>query len=139
VGIRGLVPLSSIAVLVLSGCGASIGPGPEASCAPRLLVGGELYRPFDGDLMVISVDGEPDIAAGDPVPDAAYAGCDDGGGLTGGGPTDAWRVADYDRDLLLTLTACARLEGTEGAADCDPKASRYMIWEPDVALSSAPS
>lgn len=135
---RGISSSLLVVALALSGCGAFDSPSPAASCRPLLIVDGTPYRPFEGEFTLGSVGAPPELTPGEPVADAKYGGCDDGGGLQGGGPTDAWRAPQLGDRFILTPTACARMEGTEPAADCDPDALPYLIWEPDVDSSASP-
>ncbi len=128
-GMRGLVGLALVTALALSGCSGLDGASPEASCPPRLYIDGAAYEPVEGDLSVVTADGSEPLGAGDPISGAAYGSCDDGGGLTGGGPTQAWRANGLDDTYALTETLCARMEGSEAAADCLPDAYPYMIWK----------
>lgn len=132
------MPLPLIAALTLSGCAAFDSPSPAASCRPLLIVDGAPYRPYEGDLLTVGTGGPSRINPGEPVGDATFGGCDDGGGLQGGGPTDAWHAPQLGDRFVVTMTLCARMEGTEAAADCDPKASPYMVWEPDIDSSASP-
>jgi hypothetical protein len=112
-----------------SACSSGSGASPEASCRPGLVQAGTTYR---------IVEAPPSgLAAGEAVPDASLLGCQDAGqARAGGGPVDAWRATGLGSDSLVTLTECARLEGTSAAADCDPAASRYTVWRAEVTSSS---
>lgn len=110
--------------LCLSGCAWRSGtPAPEQSCRPGLVVEDTTYRQVEDQTSTL----EP----GAPV-DANLLGCDDGAGLRGGGPIDAWRAEGKGDGYVVTLTECARRAGTEAAADCDPTASRYTLWKAEL-------
>jgi hypothetical protein len=119
--------VACIAALCLTGltaCAGRTGPSPEQSCAPGLVVSDVVYRPVEAQTSTLE--------EGAPVPDARYLRCGDGDGRSGGGPVDAWRAAGMSDSYVVTLSECARLAGTPGAADCDPTASRYLLWKAEL-------
>jgi hypothetical protein len=111
--------------LVLSGCASGSRPSTEASCRPGLVAGGATYREVD--------DLPSQLSQAEPVADARLSGCSDAGQAAGGGPVDAWRASGLGEEYVVTLTACAQAAGTSAAADCDPNASRYVLWHRESA------
>ena len=141
VGIRGLVPLSLIAVLAVSGCGAFDSP-----VAGRVVRAAHCRRwsavpPVRGQVRArVRPGAPPSSTPGGARPRReALAGCDDGGGLTGRRSDRRMARAPARRRFVLTLTECAR---TRRAPRPPPTATRdalpYLIWEPDVAASHPP-
>ena len=114
----------SLSSVGLAGCGGSYA-SPEATCPPGIAQGQGTFR---------FVEPQPaDVAPADPVNGANYLGCDDGNGLSGDEPVEAWRAKGLGPEYLVTMTACARYEGTSAAADCDPNAPRYVLWKVETA------